>query len=93
MCLIRTNLNKDEFHTSYLDYCSEGDKLYFVPFQVVGYYMYWNKDLFQAAGLNPETPPSTWEEWQSYAEKITDEGQEYLWLWLFLMIIHIRLHI
>ena len=71
----KTNLNKDDFIQSYLDYCSEGDKLYFVPFQVVGYYMYWNKDLFQAAGLNPETPPSTWEEWQSYAEKITDEGK------------------
>lgn len=71
----KTNLNKDDFIQSYLDYCSEGDKLYFVPFQVVGYYMYWNKDLFQAAGLNPETPPSTWEEWQLYAEKITDEGK------------------
>lgn len=71
----KTDLNKDDFIQSYLDYCSEGDKLYFVPFQVVGYYMYWNKDLFQAAGLNPETPPSTWEEWQSYAEKITDEGK------------------
>lgn len=71
----KTNLNKDDFIQSYLDYCSEGDKLYFVPFQVVGYYMYWNKDLFQVAGLNPETPPSTWEEWQLYAEKITDEGK------------------
>lgn len=69
-----TNLNKDDFIQSYLDYCSEGDALYFVPFQVVGYYMYWNKDLFEAAGLDPETPPTTWEEWKSYAEQITDES-------------------
>ena len=40
----KTDLDKDDFIQSYLDYCSEGDKLYFVPFQVVGYYMYWNKD-------------------------------------------------
>lgn len=71
----KTDLNKDDFIQSYLDYCSEGDALYFVPFQVVGYYMYWNKDLFQAAGLDPETPPATWEEWQKDAEKITDESK------------------
>lgn len=71
----KTDLNKEDFIQSYIDYCSDGDKLYFVPFQVVGYYMYWNKDLFQAAGLNPETPPSTWDEWQSYAEKITDKDK------------------
>lgn len=71
----KTDLDKDDFIQSYLDYCSEGDKLYFVPFQVVGYYMYWNKDLFEAAGLDPEAPPTTWEEWQTYAEKITDESK------------------
>ncbi len=70
-----TSLNKDDFIQSYLDYCSEGDALYFLPFQVVGYYMYWNKDLFEAAGLDPETPPATWEEWQSFAEQITDESK------------------
>lgn len=43
----KTDLNKDDFIQSYLDYCSDGDKTYFVPFQVVGYYMYWNKDLFK----------------------------------------------
>lgn len=70
-----TSLEKDDFIQSYLDYCSDGDALYFLPFQVVGYYMYWNKDLFEAAGLDPETPPATWEEWQSCAEQITDESK------------------
>lgn len=71
----KTQLSKDDFIQSYLDYCSEGNSLYFVPFQVVGYYMYWNKDLFEAAGLNPETPPATWDEWEEYASKITDESK------------------
>lgn len=71
----RTDLNEEDFIGSYLDYCSEGDKLYFVPFQIVGYYMYWNKDLFEAAGLDPENPPATWDEWQTYAEQISDESK------------------
>lgn len=68
----KTDLNKDDFIQSYLDYCSDGDKTYFVPFQVVGYYMYWNKDLFKKAGLDPETPPTSWDEWQQDAAKISD---------------------
>lgn len=71
----KTNLDEADFILSYLDYCSEGDSLYFVPFQIVGYYMYWNKDLFQAAGLDPESPPTTWDEWAEYAQKITDESK------------------
>lgn len=69
-----TSLDKADFIQSYLDYCSEGDSLYFVPFQIVGYYMYWNKDLFEAAGLDPETPPTTWDEWNEMAARITDES-------------------
>lgn len=71
----KTDLDKGDFIQSYLDYCSEGDALYFVPFQVVGYYMYWNKDLFKEAGLDPEVPPATWEEWKVMAEQITDESK------------------
>lgn len=71
----KTDLNKDDFIASYLSYCSDGDALYFVPFQIVGYYMYWNKDLFTEAGLDPENPPETWEEWQTYAEQIADESK------------------
>ena len=32
---------------------------------------WWNKDAFQAAGLDPENPPETWEETWETAEKIT----------------------
>lgn len=37
--------------------------------------MYWNKDLFEAAGLDPEAPPTTWDEWQTMAQKLTDESK------------------
>lgn len=71
----KTDLDKTDFIQSYLDYCSDDDKTYFVPFQVVGYYMYWNKDLFKQAGLDPETPPANWDEWAKDAAKITDSGK------------------
>ena len=34
--------------------------------------LFWNKDLFEAAGLDPETPPKTWEEKIAFAKQITD---------------------
>lgn len=71
----QTNLDKADFIQSYLDYCSEGDALYFLPFQIVGYYMYWNKDLFEAAELDPEEAPATWDDWETYAQQITDESK------------------
>jgi len=33
--------------------------------------LYWNKDLFEAAGLDPERPPRTMEELVEYANKLT----------------------
>ncbi|SFR54565.1 multiple sugar transport system substrate-binding protein [Yoonia tamlensis] len=34
--------------------------------------LYWNKDIFEAAGLDPETPPTTWEEEIAFARQITE---------------------
>jgi multiple sugar transport system substrate-binding protein len=33
---------------------------------------YWNKDLFEAAGLDPEVPPATWAETIDFARQITE---------------------
>lgn len=32
--------------------------------------LFWNKDMFEAAGLDPETPPTTWDELFEFCEKL-----------------------
>ncbi len=44
---------------------------YGVPFNISTMMLYWNKDLFAAAGLDPEVPPATWDEFEAMAEKLT----------------------
>ncbi len=68
----KTSLKSDDFIKGYLDLCSKDGVLYVVPFQVTGRYMYWNKDLFEAAGLDPNTPPKDYDQWLEFAEKITN---------------------
>ena len=67
-----TDIKKEDFVFSYLDSLSTDDGLYGVPFQISSYVMYWNKDLFEKAGLDPETPPATYDEWTEMAQKLTD---------------------
>lgn len=57
--------------TSY--YSVEG-KQYAMPFNVSTPMLYYNKDVFEKAGLDPETPPATYEEVMEYAEKIVESG-------------------
>ena len=61
-----TDLKRENFVESYLDSCTTNDALYVLPFQVTGRYMYWNKDLFEKAGLDPEKGPESYEQWQEY---------------------------
>ena len=48
-------------------------KIYSIPFQRSTEIMYYNKDLFRAAGLDPEQPPKTWDELVEYAQKLTND--------------------
>ena len=70
-----TSLKKENWSSFFLDACTVDDILYVLPFQTTSRYMYWNKDLFSAAGLDPETPPATYEEWAEFASKITDKDK------------------
>lgn len=44
---------------------------YGVPFNLAPMMLYYNKDLFKAAGLDPDKPPTTWEEFTQMAPKLT----------------------
>lgn len=46
--------------------------LYGVPMQYNLQYLYYNKDLFEEAGLDPEQPPTTMEELAEDAKKLTN---------------------
>jgi multiple sugar transport system substrate-binding protein len=70
-----TSLKKSDWVGGYMDVCSGGDKLFVVPLQITGRFMYWNKDLFKAAGLDPEKGPSSYEEWAKWAAKITNKDK------------------
>ena len=46
-------------------------KTWGIPFQRSTIVMYYNKDAFRAAGLNPENPPATWDEFVMAGKKLT----------------------
>lgn len=50
-----------------------GGEAYGLPFLQSGISLVWNKKLFTEAGLDPETPPKTWEELVDFAKKLTKE--------------------
>lgn len=44
------------------DESTDGNKLVAMPFYLFGIPLVWNKQLFAQAGLNPDKPPATWDE-------------------------------
>jgi sn-glycerol 3-phosphate transport system substrate-binding protein len=46
-------------------------KTWGIPFQRSTVVMYWNKELFKEAGLDPNKPPTTWAELKDVAGKLT----------------------
>lgn len=55
-------------------YYSVDGNLWSMPFNSSTAMLYYNKDLFKAAGLDPNKPPTTWKEMEEYGEKILASG-------------------
>jgi multiple sugar transport system substrate-binding protein len=64
----------DQFDQAHISLSKWNDKFYALPFSAEASVLYYNKDLFKAAGLDPEKPPTTWDEIRAYAKKITALG-------------------
>jgi len=56
------------------NYYSTAGNLWSMPFNSSTAMLYYNKDLFAKAGLNPERPPMTWAEVESYGKKLLASG-------------------
>jgi sn-glycerol 3-phosphate transport system substrate-binding protein len=53
-----------------VNYFTVGGKLWSLPWNNSTPVLYYNKDMFTAAGLDPNTPPATWQELEADCEKI-----------------------
>jgi len=71
----------DKFWPSMLLNCAYGAKVYGIPFQRSTPVMYYNKDAFQEAGLDPEKPPLTWDELVMAAQKLTKRDGDRVTRW------------
>jgi multiple sugar transport system substrate-binding protein len=49
-------------------------KTYGVPIENTPVLLYYNKKMFKAAGLDPNKPPTNWQEWAADAKKLTIGG-------------------
>ncbi|MCL4561305.1 MAG: extracellular solute-binding protein [Chloroflexi bacterium] len=61
-----------DFYPLLAGYDVMGGKRYALPVSANNMQLIWNKDLFAKAGLDPETPPKTWNEMQTMSEKCSD---------------------
>ena len=82
MCLddyvAASGMDTSVFFPATLDCCTYDGKLYGLPYMTDTRVLFYNKDHFRAAGLDPENPPKTWDEVLEYTKKLnlTDENGE-----------------
>lgn len=66
----------NDFYPAYMDSCIYSGSYYAMPFQRSVLAMYYNKDHFAAAGLDPEDPPKTWDELLEFGAKLTTRNED-----------------
>jgi sn-glycerol 3-phosphate transport system substrate-binding protein len=59
------------FYPAFMENSQTGGKTWGIPFQRSTVVLYYNKDAFKEAGLDPNHPPATWTEMREYAQKLT----------------------
>lgn len=67
---VRSQLESEQVPAG-LQWVVYNGKYYGLPFVNYNWGLYYNKDLFKAAGLDPEKPPKTLDELKDYAQKLT----------------------
>jgi len=58
------------FYPAFMENSQTGGKTYGIPFQRSTPVLYWNKEAFKEAGLDPEKAPETWDEMVAFGKKL-----------------------
>jgi len=72
--LIKTDADRawlKSFYPAFMENSQTGGKTWGIPFQRSTIVLYYNKELFKEAGLDPNRPPQNWREQVEYAQKLT----------------------
>lgn len=64
-------IDLEDIFSAPLEQCVMDGKYYCLPWGTDLYALFWNKDLFEAAGLDPDKPPQTMEELVAMSEMLT----------------------
>jgi sn-glycerol 3-phosphate transport system substrate-binding protein len=59
------------FYPAFMENSQTGGKTWGIPFQRSTVVLYYNKEAFKEAGLDPNRAPGTWQEMADYAQKLT----------------------
>ena len=59
------------FYPAFMENSQTGGKTWGIPFQRSTIVLYYNKEAFKEAGLDPNKPPTNWKEMADYAQKLT----------------------
>ena len=68
-------VNLDEYRKEALEAIKYKGDLYGIPIKLDIFGIFWNKDLFKKAGLDPDNPPTSLNELMEYAKKLTEYDQ------------------
>jgi multiple sugar transport system substrate-binding protein len=66
----RDGVTRDQFYDWSWDQTLYQGHTYGIPHETDVRVLFWNKQLFEKAGLDPNKPPETWSELQQYADKL-----------------------
>jgi len=66
-----SGIDMEDMFPAPLGQCQYDGVYYCLPWGTDTYALFWNKDLFEDAGLDPDTPPQTLEELVEFADKLT----------------------
>jgi sn-glycerol 3-phosphate transport system substrate-binding protein len=72
--LIKTAEDKawlKSFYPAFMENSQTGGKTWGIPFQRSTIVLYYNKEMFKEAGLDPSKPPENWTQMREYAQKLT----------------------